>query len=195
MVGVEGGDTVAVMGVAVMGVARGLHRRVAVVCVVALVLSACAGAAPAEPVATDRCEAPALQELQAGLHLIGDRQPPVPYSSVPPTSGWHRSGVAEPGVAAAPLAEPLQVGLLEEGRVVISHGRVDGQAAAALTDVADAHPEMVAVTPYEPLGDGAVVAAAWGVLQRCDGVDAEALGRFIDYYADRELLDDPHGAG
>lgn len=164
---------------------------------VVLTLSAgcAAAAAPAQPVATGQCAAPEMPDLQAGLHLIGDRQPPVPYSSVPPTSGWHRSGMAQPGVADAPLAEPLQVGLLEEGRVVISHGTLAVEATDALADIAEAHAELVAVTAYDPLAEGEVVAAAWGVLQRCDGVDAEALGRFVDFYADRELLDNPHGTG
>ena len=170
-------------------------RRAAAIGLVTLLVGGCSTAAPAQPVATDRCAAPEVQEVQAGLHLIGDREPPVPYSSVPPTSGWHRSGVAQPGVADAPLAEPLQVGLLEEGRVVISHGRVDARTAAELADVAEAHPQMVAVTPYAPLDDGAVVAAAWGVLQRCEGVDADALDRFIGFYGDPELVDNPHGAG
>ena len=134
--------------------------------------------------ATDRCSAPEFPEVQAGLHLIGDRQPPVPYSSTPPTSGWHRSGVAGPGIATQPLSEPVQVGLLEEGVVVITHGRLPDDQRAALAELAAEFPAEVAVTPYAPLEPGAVVAAGWGVLQRCDGVDKEALETFVGFYAD-----------
>lgn len=172
---------------------RAHSGRVLVAAVLAFGLVGCAAAAaPTEPVATDRCAPPELPQLQAGLHLIGDREPPVPYSSTPPTSGWHRSGVAEPGASDRPLAEPLQVGLLEEGRVVVSYGVLDDAAATELDDLADAYPAAVAVAPYAPLADGEVVAAAWGVLQRCDGVDVGALRRFVDYYADREGLEGTH---
>lgn len=116
----------------------------------------------------------------------------MPYSSTPPTSGWHRSGVGGPGVATDVLSEPVQVGLLEEGLVVITHGEIDDAAHAALRDLARDHPSSVAVTPYGSLADGQVVAAGWGVLQRCDGVDTEALRRFVDFYADRENLEGTH---
>ena len=151
-------------------------------------LSGCSQVAPitgAEaPVATDRCAAPEFPEVQAGLHLIGDRQPPVPYSSTPPTSGWHRSGVAGPGIATEPLSEPVQVGLLEAGLVVVTHGRLTDDEHAALAELAARFPAAVAVTPYTPLEPGAVAAAGWGVLQRCDGVDSAALETFVRFYAD-----------
>jgi Protein of unknown function (DUF3105) len=121
--------------------------------------------------------------MQTGLHLIGDREPPVPYSSTPPTSGWHRSGVGGPGVAGEPLSEPVQVGLLEEGLVVVTHGALAADAESELSRFAAAHPETVAVTPYAGLADGRVAAAGWGVLQRCDGVDVDALERFTAFYA------------
>lgn len=135
-----------------------------------------------EPSATDRCAAPELPPVQAGLHLIGDREPPVAYSSTPPTSGWHRSGVAGPGVAASPLTEPVQVGLLEAGVVVISHGGLTADQRSALAGLAERFPETVAVAPYAPLGEGEVVSAAWGVLQRCSGVDRDVLVRFVEFY-------------
>ncbi len=55
--------------------------------------------------------------------LIGDQGPPVPYSSSPPTSGWHASGafsiaVHRPG---DPLSEPMQVSVLGAGGVVVAY--------------------------------------------------------------------------
>lgn len=174
-------------------------RWLALGCAGLLAVAACSGAAgpsdaraAAEPVATARCADPEMPELQAGLHLLGDREPPVPYSSLPPTSGWHRSGIATTGVTAVPMPGPQQVGLLEEGAVVVSHGTLAADQRAELAELADAYPEQVAVTPYPALEDDAVVAAAWGVLQRCDGVDRQALRRFVDFYASRTDLRGTH---
>lgn len=164
------------------------------IAVVLGLLAGCGGAAAeeSEPTATAACAAPELPPVQAGLHLIGDRRPPVPYSSTPPTSGWHRSGVGGPGVAAEPLSEPVQVGLLEQGLVVVTHGPLTDDEAQALHDLAASFPDTLAVTPYSPLAAGEVVVSAWGVLQRCRGVDADALSVFARYYAEPRSPD-PRG--
>lgn len=159
--------------------------------IVACLLAGCTGAtASADPTATAACAEPELQTVQSGLHLVGDAEPPVPYSSTPPTSGWHRSGTAEAGVASEPLPEPDQVGLLEAGHVVITHGRLPASDRATLAAWVDGRDD-VALTSYDALGDGEVVLAAWGVLQRCDGPDLDAAGRFADHYGGQEA---GHGA-
>ena len=60
--------------------------------------------------------------MQFGSHLIGDAEPPVPYSSTPPTSGWHASGgfqiVVQP--TDQPLRESVQVSIEEAGDVVVT---------------------------------------------------------------------------
>ena len=188
-----GHDAVSVAGM------RRLFRSAPALAAVAVfgMLTACAGAAAdqVEPTATAACAAPELPSVQAGLHLIGDREPPVPYSSTPPTSGWHRSGVGGPGVVAEPLSEPVQVGLLERGLVVVTHGPLSDADARVLADLAGEHPDSLVVTPYAPLGAGEVVAAAWGVLQRCTEVDAEALATFVRYYADPAASGHGEGGG
>ena len=173
-------------------------RQRCVIVVKLILVSALAGCSAAssndavaarEPAATDQCAAPEFPTVQAGLHLIGDREPPVAYSSTPPTSGWHRSGVARPGVATSPLTEPVQVGLLEAGVVVVSHGDLEDEQRADLSELADRFPDSVAVTPYGSLADGQVAAAGWGVLQRCTGVDVDALARFVEFYGDADGAD------
>ena len=84
-------------------------------CVVATAGVLLAGCSPSTHVAPD-CEPPAAQPLQEGSHLIGDQPPPVPYSSVPPTSGWHSSGrPLDPGAYVEPVPGPQQVRVLEQG--------------------------------------------------------------------------------
>ncbi len=57
-------------------------------------------AAPA-PVEGGACAPVETVEIQGGAHLLGDREPPVPYNSTPPTSGWHASGPPAIGIRDA----------------------------------------------------------------------------------------------
>ncbi len=156
-----------------------------------------ASARPSTPEATARTTAPASStrsasgaacdgterpRLQAGSHLIRGGDPPVPYSSRPPTSGWHASGRIAVDVRNAddPLTEPEQVSVLEAGGVVVAHGTLRAEQAAALAEhVAERHAGRVAVTPYAPLAEGEVAFAGWGVVQRCARLDLAALDRFV----------------
>lgn len=132
--------------------------------------------------ASDVCRAEERPPLQAGAHLIGDTDPPVPYSSVPPTSGWHASGAPDPGVHREPLSDPEVVALLEIGQVVAVYdpSRLDADEVAELEEIAGStHPQRLSVTPAnEPLPTPLTL-TAWGVLQRCDGVAPEDITRFV----------------
>ncbi|MBA2528380.1 MAG: DUF3105 domain-containing protein, partial [Euzebyales bacterium] len=135
--------------------------------------------------------------IQGGEHLIGDQKPPVPYNSTPPTSGWHSSGdvtiaVRPPG---RPLSEPQQVSVLEAGGVVVSYRRLRDEDRRALERrVRRDFDGRAAVTPYRKLGRGEVALTAWGLLQRCDGLDLPAVGDFIDRHAERRP-DTPEHSG
>ena len=126
--------------------------------------------------------------MQGEGHLVGNQKPPVRYNSTPPTSGWHTSTDVPVVVApqADPLSEPEQVTVLELGGVVVSHGVLADDERATLEQLlADTFAGEAALTSYDKLGDGDVVLAAWGVLQRCDEVDTAAMEAFIDFYAQR----------
>lgn len=161
-----------------------------------------APAASPSPVATSEppgtaaaCRERERPPLQSGSHLIGDREPPVPYSSQPPTSGWHSSGHFDVDVRTAddPLSEPDQVSVLEADGVVVAYGELPDDAVAELGDhVRDTYDQRVAVTPYTPLPEGEVVFTAWGVLKRCDGVDLAALDRFVRRFATDEPITSGH---
>lgn len=141
------------------------------------------------PESTAQCDSPAFPPLQFGSHLIGDAEPPVPYSSVPPTSGWHASGGFQIAVQPPdqPLREPVQVSMEEAGAVVVTYHQLDDIDRRRLeAAVQRRYPGRVAVTPYDELDPGAVVLAAYGVLQRCDGVDLTALDAFAAAYADED---------
>jgi hypothetical protein len=162
--------------------------RRAVLAVLAFLLWGCTGdGAAAGP--TDLCTDVETPPIQSGSHLIGDADPPVPYSSTPPTSGWHTSGGVEVGVRgpSEALTEPQQVSALEAGAAVVTHRGLPLDEINLLEEtVTRDYPGRVAVTPYDGLADGEVAFTAWGALQRCEGLDLDALAAFVDTYADAD---------
>ncbi len=128
--------------------------------------------------------------VQAGSHLIGDAAPPAPYSSTPPTSGWHSSGALDVRIHGAddPLGEPQQVSVLEADGVVITYRDLPADRQSALEQlVRERYDGRVALTPYEKLEPGEVALTAWGTLQRCVGVDVEAITEFVDAHTAAEV--------
>lgn len=130
-----------------------------------------------------RCSEIIFLPLQTGSHLIGDAGPPVPYSSTPPTSGWHASGPPPLGVFDEPLSEPAQVSTLEAGGVVVTHNGLSAADQAQLAATLNREgADRSAMTPYDALAAGQVVFASWGAMQRCDGVDTAALSAYVRAY-------------
>jgi hypothetical protein len=124
-------------------------------------------------------------QLQSGLHLLGGQEPPIPWSSTPPTSGWHAAGLPDVTVYDDPLPEAQQVSILETGAVVITYGDLPADDIAQLAALVaeDDLAGKVALTPYDRLGEGEVAIAAWGALRRCDAVDPVALRDFARTFA------------
>lgn len=153
-------------------------------------VTACSGAAGQEVVAgpTADCGEVETVAVQGGSHLLGEQEPPVPYNSTPPTSGWHSSGGFQIGVRGPdePMDEPDQVSVLESGGVVATHRGLSGADRQELEARAgtEALAGRVAVTPYDALEEGQVVFTSWGVLQRCGALDLAALDAFAATYAD-----------
>lgn len=128
------------------------------------------------------CQAEEHPPLQSGSHLIGDTDPPVPYSSVPPTSGWHASGALRTGVHDEPLSDPEIVALLEVGHVVAVYdpATLADDDLATLEELATAaHDGRLSVTPGNTALPTPLTLTAWGVLQRCDTVSADAIANFV----------------
>lgn len=166
--------------------------RMLLAVVMCLLAAACSEQAPSDnaadgtPGATDQCGPVETIPIQGEGHLVGDQDPPVPYNSTPPTSGWHTSGDVAFAVYGAdePLREPEQVTVLELGGVVVSYNGLAEADVATLADlVAGQYAGQAALTPYEGLGEGEVALTAWGKVQICDGVDTAAIDTFIDAYA------------
>lgn len=147
---------------------------------------AAASPAPGEVAATPpgrgnegACKGRTIPE-QAGSHLVGDNEPPVPYNSTPPTSGWHSSGTVTIGVAKQPLSEPEQVSVLEAGGAVVSYRALPPRDLVTLRRlVRGQYAGRVALTQYPKLQAGEVAVTAWGRLLLCDGLVVRAMRDFV----------------
>lgn len=151
--------------------------RMSVAVVVAGLLAGCGGQAgggessACDPVRRERAD-PA-----STLHLLPGATEPE-YLSDPPTSGAHRAGPLPDAVLDDPLDRPSQVGVLEQGGVLLQHRGLDDSERAELESLAG---DGVVVAPNPDL-DEAVVATAWTVKLRCAGVDPDALRDFVDQH-------------
>jgi len=164
-----------------------VNLRTVAACLVPLAMLMALGGCtsdPSDPVVAADCEPPEEQQLQAGSHLLGDQAPPVPYTSSPPTSGWHSSGrPLDPGAYTEPVSEPQQVRVLEQGDVVVAYDpSLPDDDVGQLQRIAG-EVEGVVVTPYEPAMPTPITLTAWGVLQRCDTVSAADVAAFRDAHA------------
>lgn len=108
-------------------------------------------------------------------HLLPGADTPS-YLSDPPTSGPHVASRPTTGVQDEPIDDVQQVSTLEVGIVIVQHRDLDADELAAVEVLAD---RTTAVAP-DPDLDARVVATAWGLSMRCDGVDPDALEQFAD---------------
>jgi len=116
------------------------------------------------------------------VHVLPGADPPE-YRTDPPTSGPHLPSPSTESVRDAPIAAPVQVGLLEEGSVLVQHVGLSAADRAAVEALAG---EGVIVAPAESLpGDAAVVATAWVTKQVCRRVDVAALEAFAADHQDQ----------
>jgi len=116
----------------------------------------------------------------SGVHVLPGAPTPS-YLVDPPTSGAHQPGPSIDGPVRAPIAPQLQVGVLEEGRVLIQYHGVSDADVAKL-EALDS--DQVLVAPASSLPKGTEVAAtAWVTHQYCRAVDVGELETFVSHFA------------
>lgn len=153
------------------------------VAVAALVAGACGGGGGAS-LACGPVEHP---ELQGGGHLIGDAEPPVPYSSTPGTSGFHAAGAPRTGVFQEDraLTEPELVLDLEVGQVVAAYapGRLTDAEVAELEELATGPLSgELTVTPFDGDMGAPLTLNAWGTRRPCSTVDRDTITGFVEEF-------------
>lgn len=161
-----------------------MNLRVGAACLVLVAVVAGSVGCTSDPGVAGDCDEAEEQPRQEGSHLLGDQAPPVPYTSSPPTSGWHTSGrPPDPGAYVEPVSEPQQVHHLEQGGVVVAYDpsvptELEGQLQRIPEEV-----DGVVVTPYSQAMPSAITLTAWGILQRCTSATAADVAAFRDAHA------------
>ncbi len=137
-------------------------------------LTSCGGSGSA----SRGCDPVRREGLDPGylVHVLPGAAAPR-YRSDPPTSGPHQPAPPITGVVTEPLPRPVQVGLLEAGKVLVQYQRIDPADLAAVRKVAG---PRVVVAPAPHLDPPTrLVATAWTVKLSCTSVDVAALRRFV----------------
>src|SRR5688500_5972493 len=140
------------------------RRTTVATTLVLLVSAACggddAGYAAGGPITR---EAPASSAL---VRVLGD-DTDEEYTSDPPTSGPHQTGPAGGGNLDDPISRPMQVGILEQGSVLVQYA--PDLPAADVTPLHTLAGPGVVVAPNPDL-PAPVVATAWTYKRTCEAV-------------------------
>ncbi|HXH58103.1 EamA family transporter [Iamia sp.] len=111
------------------------------------------------------------------VHVLPGAEAPE-YRTDPPTSGPHLASPSTRDVRSEAIAPAVQVGILEEGGVLLQHAGLSDADRERVEALAG---DDVIVAPGDGLPEGAgVVATAWVTKQVCDAVDVGALRDFAE---------------
>lgn len=117
---------------------------------------------------------------------IAPNQSHPPYSSNPPTSGWHWATPQDWGVYTTPQAQEQLLHDLEHGGIVIQYNNLSSAEVQQLTDLVNRDNHHMILAPYPGLpSDVRVALTAWDHLQTCTGVNVPAVQAFINGLRDK----------
>ena len=154
---------------------RSPWRGLALVLGVAIAGAACGSSGGGDDAACGAITREALDPAYL-VHVVSD-DASLEFTSDPPTSGPHQPSPPITGVVADPIPRPVQVGILEQGDVLLQHD--PDLAGADLTALEALAGDGVVVAPNPNL-PAPIVATAWLYKRTCDELDTEALQEMID---------------
>ena len=107
-----------------------------------------------------------------------------PYSSTPPTSGWHYLEPIDEAIYYQPHDPEALVANLAEGDVVVYHtGLTDAARDELIGLFVLFESNFILAVPGDDLGlEDEIVLTAWGKLQRCERLSGEAIESFFYRY-------------
>ncbi len=154
-------------------------RWAAAALVAFLVLAGCAGS---ESDASSPCAPAERLVATSSLHVFPGAE--VDFEHSPPAGGPHQLPAPEPGVYQDALSEPLQVGVLETGAVILQYQPgLAPQDVAALEDLA-ANPLVLVMPAASPFDEDAQVAfTSWGRRQLCTAASTSDAAAFVERFA------------
>jgi hypothetical protein len=117
---------------------------------------------------------------------IAPNQSHPPYSSNPPTSGWHWANPQDWGIYTTPQVQEQLVHNLEHGGIVVQYNNLSSTDTQHLTDLVQRDSYHMVLAPYPGLPDGVRVAlTAWDHLQTCAGVDDNTIQGFTNAFRNK----------
>jgi hypothetical protein len=165
-----------------------MRLRNAVITLVLLIASACAGGATDDPGVV--LEVETFPELAVDVHLsetavrqILNSEIEAPtYNSDPPTSGAHAAQAAACGIFRQPVPDVYQLHDLSIGVVVIQYSpSLEAVEIERIEELGRSFEDRIIVAP-RPGMDAPVVATAWTTMMRLPTVDETRLRAFYDRY-------------
>lgn len=153
-----------------------MRHTVTFAAIAALLVVSCgscssSGGGACGPITRDALDPSSLTHVLPGA-------PTPSYLTDPPTSGAHQPTPAVEGFQKRPLAPQIQVGILEEGRILVQFHGLDQGDVDELRGLVSS---KVVVAPASSLpGDAHVVATSWVTRQVCTAVDVGQLRHFVE---------------
>lgn len=128
---------------------------------------------------------PVIRVADQGRAHVAPGQPHPPYTSNPPTSGWHYGTTAPWGFHNTELPDELIIHNLEHGGIWISYkDATDEEVVDPLVALAREYRTKVIVT-HRPKNESRLAVAAWGRLMKLDRFDREAIVDFINRFKNK----------
>lgn len=123
-------------------------------------------------------------EIQPAVEVDGADAKHPPYSSTPPTSGWHLVHPLPPAGYLTPHDPEFVVANLAEGDVAVWHvGLTEKERQDLIGLFVLLKSEYILAVSGEELGlDHKIVLTAWGKLQECEKFSGQAIARFFNRY-------------
>ncbi|MBI5029870.1 MAG: DUF3105 domain-containing protein [Chloroflexi bacterium] len=153
----------------------------------ALANTTLAAPAPTAVTVASQGQCAAVQDFpsQGATHIApGEAHPP--YSSNPPTSGWHWANPQEWGIYTTPQVQEQLVHNLEHGGIIIQYNNLPAADVERLTTLVQHDRIHMILAPYPDLPSGSNVAiTAWTHLLLCNGVSEDAIKRFTTAFRDK----------
>ena len=141
---------------------------------IAVVAAVVAGCGQSADTAAACIELREPEDPSSQQHVIDDDG--VQYLTTPPTSGPHIAGPTPSGVLQNPVAEPIQVRLLEAGGVMVNH---DPQLPeATIAELSTLAGDNFVVAPSASVLDHPIVVTAWTWKLICTSADLDAIETF-----------------
>ena len=114
------------------------------------------------------------EDQASGQHVLS--QGAVEYLTSPPTSGPHIAGPTPEGALSTPVAEEIQVRLLEAGGVMVQYD--DGVGAADVDSLEAIGSAAIVVAPAAVDLPDRIVATAWTWKLSCSTLDVARIEAF-----------------